>query len=334
MGDVVVSIDNLRKVYVPSPLWMSILLRSAISKPVIALDGVSFDVRAGEICAVVGPNGAGKSTMFRILTGLITPTAGQAVVMGHDATTQSAQVRKLVGFMPSEDRTLWLRHTCWENLVFHGRLRGLSSKQLRARVSQVLELVGLTNAVDRAGFALSSGMRARLQLARALLHQPKVLILDEPTGALDPVGAYEFLEIIKQLAAEEDQAVLISSHRLEEIEALEHNIVLLDRGKVVYAGDLESMRSIWDQPRVEITFADAESAQGAASLVAGLADVEVLAVDGLSVTFSTSANMGRLLSMLNGRLSQVTSVKESRVPLRELLTAILPSVSGTETEGS
>ncbi|MDP8958477.1 MAG: ABC transporter ATP-binding protein [Actinomycetota bacterium] len=335
MAKTLVKVEDLHKVYMPSPLWMGLLLRSAIREPIVALNGVSFEVQEGEICAVVGPNGAGKSTMFRIITGLITPTSGRALVMERDAARQSDRVRKVVGFMPAEDRTLWLRHTCRENLLFHGRLRGFDRNQLRTRVDEVLELVGLGQARDRAGFALSSGMRARLQLARALLHRPRVLILDEPTGALDPVGAFEFLEVIKELVAEEQQAVLISSHRLEEIEALEQDVILLDRGRLVYDGDLSSLRSMWGRPRIQISFANPDSVHEVAKLVDGMDEVQVLSKEALSITLTCEKDMGELLSQLDGEVAHVTSITQSRIPLRELLANMLlnPNVEAAGAEG-
>lgn len=323
MGDVLVDIQDVGKVYVPSPPWMKILLRSAISEPVVALDGVSLQVRAGQIWAVVGPNGAGKSTLFRILTGLTTPTSGRASVMGYDVTRESNKVRRRIGFAPAEDRTLWLRHTCRENLLFHGRLQGMAEPTLRGRVDEMLKLVGLSHAKDRTGFALSSGMRARLQLARAMLHEPSVLILDEPTGAIDPMGAYELVELIKKLTAERGLAVLLSSHRLEDIEALHDNVALLDRGKLIYRGDLDSLWAIWEKPRLQITFADEDMANEAALWFSGRDNVEILNFKPPVLTVLSDLEVGELLSDLDGKLAGITSINNSRMPLRELFATVL-----------
>ncbi|NND01352.1 MAG: ABC transporter ATP-binding protein, partial [Acidimicrobiia bacterium] len=242
MDEPAVSITGVTKVYEPSPPLMRMLLRSSLTEPVTALDRVDLEVNKGEVCAVVGPNGAGKSTMFRILTGLTTPTAGSASVLGVDATHESHRVRRLVGFAPAEERTLLLRHTCRENLIFHGQMQGMERRRLRLRIDEVLELVGLAEEADRVGFALSTGMRARLQLARALLHAPQVLILDEPTATVDPVSAHGFLSIIQQIAHDSEVAVLISSHRLEEIAALDGRVHLIDRGRTIFDGDLGELR--------------------------------------------------------------------------------------------
>jgi ABC-2 type transport system ATP-binding protein len=235
---------------------MRLLVRSASLVPVTALDDVTFSLAAGEICAVIGPNGAGKSTLFRILTGLTTPSAGTARVLGMDPVTDAHRIRRQVGFMPAEDRTLFLRHTCRENLRFHGRLQGIDESTLKQRIDDVLDLVGLGEAKDRTGFALSSGMRSRLMLARALVHEPKVLILDEPTGAVDPIGAHEFLELIIKITIERGTATLISSHRLEEIDALRDNVLLLDRGRVVMSGHLEEFQRVAAQRVYDVVCAD------------------------------------------------------------------------------
>jgi ABC-2 type transport system ATP-binding protein len=323
----VVEVRALTKVYEPSPLWMSFLLRSAITEPVRALDEVSLSVGRGEVCAVVGPNGAGKSTLFRILTGLTTPTTGSATVTGLDVRTQARQVRRRVGFMPADERSLFLRHTCFQNLRFHGQLQGVCSSTLEARVHEVLEMVGLAHARDRAGFALSSGMRARLQLARALLHEPEVLILDEPTGNVDPVSSYQLLQLIERLTHERGLAVLLSSHRLEEIDALHDNVVFLDRGRLVHRGDLNSLRALWETPRIVIRFTREEDAVAAARRLGREADEFETVVSG-SVLAVSASHAGDVLSRLDGHLSEVVSIEQARMPLLELLARLVDHSAG------
>ncbi len=259
----VIIVDSLTKVYEPSGRWMRFLLKSAIDHPVQALAGVSMSVREGEVCAVVGPNGAGKSTLFRILMGLTTPSSGTATVMGLDATTDSRRVRGLVGWMPADSQTLFLRHTSYQNLWFHGRLQGLGSPKLEKRIDETLEMVGLAHARNYSCHAMSTGMRARLLLARALLHRPRVLILDEPTGTVDPIGAHQLLSLIQRLTYELRIAVLLSSHRLEEIDALRDNVMFLDRGQLVHWGHLDSLRNLWELPRLVVQFCDESAAAGA-----------------------------------------------------------------------
>src|SRR3990172_8808665 len=266
-------IDHRRKVYEPYSRGMKLLLRTSVKEPVVAIDDISLEVHPGDLLAVLGPNGAGKSTLFRVLTGLTTPTKGRASILGHDTTRESTAVRRLVGFMPAENRTLLLRHTSRENLAFHGRLQGISKRHLADRIDETLEKVGLFEARDRVGFALSSGMLARLMLARAILHEPSVLILDEPTGAVDPIGSFELLGLVQEIAKKQDLAVLISSHRLDEVE-------LLDKGHVVYSGDLDAMLVHSKRPVIEIEFDGEESAASGMSVLSKLDGIEAIDVDG------------------------------------------------------
>lgn len=326
-----VQVRAVGKTYVPSPPLMRLLLRSAIREPVIALQDVSLEVQPGKICAIVGPNGAGKSTLFRILTGLTTPTTGSASICGFDVTRQSFQVRRLIGFHAADERMILGRHSCRENLAFHGRLQGIPEQVLRRRIGESLELVGLERAANRLALALSSGMKARLQLARALLHQPRVLILDEPTGSLDPVAAYQFLEIIKETVTSRGIAVLISSHRLEEIEALPDHVLLLNEGSVVYNGNLDALRRHWEEPRLEITFASLTATSLAVESLRAMPGVAVIGVDEERVTLKSGMAAGKLFASANGTLDDVVSIVEARMPLRDLLAKmLLPTEASSE----
>jgi ABC-2 type transport system ATP-binding protein len=288
---------------------------------VAALDDVSFALHPGEICAVVGPNGAGKSTLFRILIGLTTATSGDVEVLGIPAAKAGAAVRRQIGFASADDRSLLLRQTCYHNLAFHGRLQGLPERQLSGRIAEVLELVGLSHATDRAGFALSAGMRARLQLARALLHEPRLLILDEPTGTVDPLGAHEILGVIQTIVREKNMALIISSHRLEEIEALRDRVLLLDKGRVVYDGDLGSLRRVWDRPKVALTVA----ATGRDECRAALArhpSVELIDEPGEELVFATDQPIGLVLQECKVPLEDVLRIDEREMALRDLLAIV------------
>ncbi|QNN53465.1 ABC transporter ATP-binding protein [Nocardioides mesophilus] len=318
-SDAVVAVEGVSKVYRPTPMAMRMMVRTTIHSDVTALDGISLRVEAGQTVALVGPNGAGKTTLFRILTGLTTPTTGEAKVLGLDVDTQSLAVRRMVGFMQAEDRALFMRMSCLENLVFHARLQHIPRRDLRSRCMEALEDVGLASQAQSSVFALSAGMRARLQLARAIVHRPRLLILDEPTGAVDPVGAHELLLLVQRLVREHNLATLISSHRLEEIESLGSNVVLLDRGRIRYHGDLSTLRDQWRRPAVEMELDSIEAAKAACTLL-GTHGVEVHR-SGTEVECRLPAgwSSGQLFAILNSVADRLVHIREANVPLRDIL---------------
>lgn len=321
-GRPVIELNGLTKLYEPTPGWMRVFARSHISEPVRALDGVDLTVREGEICAIVGPNGAGKTTLFRILVGLTTATDGTGSVLGLDVTRDSEQVRQVVGWMPSEDRSLLMRATCRENLLLHGRLQGIPRKLLAQRIPEVLASVNLTAQTQAVVAALSAGMKARLRLARALLPGPRALILDEPTGAVDPIAAHGLLTLIMDLVQREQLAVLISSHRLEEIEALQSQALLMDKGRVRYSGDLDSLRQEWERPKLELAFAAADVARyAAAELVAQGLDVTV-AEASVFCQLKHREGVGPVLAALGPLAQSIQHVRETPMPLRDLIAQV------------
>ena len=321
-ADDVIQLSGLTKLYEPTPQWMRVFARSHMTEPVRALDGVDLVVRAGEICAIVGPNGAGKTTMFRILVGLTTATGGRATVLGFDAGRDSEQVRQVVGWMPSEDRSLLMRATARENLQLHGRLQGMPRREMAERIPYVLETVNLTAQTESVVAGLSAGMRARLRLARALLPGPRALILDEPTGAVDPIAAHGLLTLITDLVKQERLAVLISSHRLEEIEALQSQALLLDKGRVKYSGDLDSLRREWERPELEFVVGDSVIAHELADNL--IAQGLHVSVDGVTVRCRPNGAepVGAVLSRLGHLTAAVRHVRETPMPLRDLIAQV------------
>jgi ABC-2 type transport system ATP-binding protein len=320
--DDVIVLSGLTKLYEPTPKWMRIFSRSHLRTTVRALDGVDLVVRAGEICAVVGPNGAGKTTMFRIMVGLTSATTGTGSILGLDVEKDSEQIRQVVGWMPSEDRSLLMRATSFENLQLHGRLQGMNRKELAARIPHVLDIVNLEPQTHTVVAGLSAGMRARLRLARALLPGPRALILDEPTGPVDPIAAYGLLTLIMDLAKQERLAVMISSHRLEEIEALQSHALLLDGGKVRYSGDLQSLRHEWERPQLELETTDH---QAALAVLAGLQAQGIEAEIGeasVRCRPAGQAEVGAIVMRLGPAAANVTHIREIPMPLRDLIAQV------------
>ena len=205
---------------------------------VAAVKGISFTARPGQVTGFLGPNGAGKTTTMRILTGFLPPTSGKAVVAGFDIFNQSLEVRKRVGYLP-ENVPLYRDMTAIGYLTYIGEIRGV--RKVKARALEVLERVGLGSRANSHIRALSKGMRQRVGLAQALLHNPPVLILDEPTIGLDPIQVLELRELVAELGRE--HTVLFSTHILSEAEQVCDSVVIINQGEIIAQGSPTELRS-------------------------------------------------------------------------------------------
>ena len=204
-----------------------------------AVDQVSFRVEEGEIVGFLGPNGAGKSTTIRVITCYLPATSGSASVCGHDVFTESLAVRRLIGYLP-ENVPLYPEMRSREYLNFRGKLHGLDRTERQAAIARVTERCWLGEVIDRPIGQLSKGYRQRLGLADALLHNPKVLILDEPTTGLDPAQIRETRSLIRELASK--HTILMCSHILPEVEATCQRTIIINRGKIVASGSPAELR--------------------------------------------------------------------------------------------
>jgi len=207
-----------------------------------ALDGVDLTIGAGA-CGLLGPNGAGKSTLLRILLGFLAPAAGEGRVLGHDIRRDPFAIRRLVGYMPEDDCFLPGLDAVSFTAYF-GELSGMPRREAMQRAHDVLFYVGLGEARYRPLETYSAGMRQRIKLAQALVHDPRLLFLDEPTANLDPRGRSEILDLIKELSSRKDINVLISSHVLSDIEATCTDVVILNKGRVAAQGRLEALKQV------------------------------------------------------------------------------------------
>lgn len=208
-----------------------------------AVDNLNLKIEEGEIFGLLGPNGAGKSTTLLTLTTLIKPTSGTAKINGFDIVAQPGKVRKSIGIVfqdPSSDDTL----TGYENLKLHGMLYGMPKPLREAKIKEVLKLVELTERKDDLVKKYSGGMRRRLELARGLMHHPKVLFLDEPTLGLDPQSRQHLWKYIKDLANEKKITIIITTHYMEEADLLCNRLAIIDKGKIVALGTPEKLKTI------------------------------------------------------------------------------------------
>jgi ABC-2 type transport system ATP-binding protein len=199
-----------------------------------AVDGVSFRLEAGEVLALLGPNGAGKTTTLRMLASLLTPSSGQAKVNGFDTVAQADQVRRSLGLL-TEHQGLYTRMRADEYLTFFGRAYGLAAAEIASRADELLQRLDIADSRNRRLGEFSKGMRQKLALARALLHDPSVLLLDEPTSAMDPASARLVRDAILALGGGE-RAIVVSTHNLAEAEMLADRIAIIRQGRLIEQG--------------------------------------------------------------------------------------------------
>jgi len=238
-----ITIKSLAKSFPPARSGWRAFLQPFEKPTAVALDGISLDVRRGEAVALLGANGAGKSTLLRILATLILPTGGTASVSGHDAVREPRLVRQRLGYHAGSDIGFYPRLTGRENLRFFGRLNHLSSDTVTRRTNDLAVQFQLTDALDRQVRTLSSGTVQRLSLMRALLHQPSVLLLDEPTRSLDAIAAAEFRRFLKnEILRGGATSVLFASHTLAEMEQLADRIAIIDAGRLLACDTVAALK--------------------------------------------------------------------------------------------
>ena len=222
-----ISVEDLRRSYVLG----GGRLRGR-RRVVEALQGISFEVGKGELFGLVGPNGAGKTTTVRILSTLLLPTAGRATILGLDVVGDAKRLRHRVGILLGGERGLYGRVSGWQNLRYFSNLYGLGGARSTRRIAEVLELVGLADRARDRVDTYSRGMKQRLHIARALLHEPEVLFLDEPTMGLDPIGAREVRELARRLR-EAGHTILLTTHYMPEADQLCDRLAVIDHGRIL-----------------------------------------------------------------------------------------------------
>lgn len=238
-----------------------------------ALRGISFSAPAGSVLGVLGPNGAGKTTMVSVLSTLIRPDAGRALVAGHDVVREAARVRSsimLTGQYAALDEVLTGR----ENLVLFGRLMGLRPKQAKDRAVQLLEQFELTDAADRRVGQYSGGMRRRIDIACGLVRLPKVVFLDEPTTGLDPASRQRLWSLVRELK-QQGVTILLTTQYLEEADALSDNIIVVDKGTVIAEGTADQLKARSGASYCEVVPVDAAEVPAVVTALRGLEGVAV-----------------------------------------------------------
>jgi sodium transport system ATP-binding protein len=218
----------------------------------VALSGISFEARPGEIYGLLGPNGAGKTTALRILSTVLRPTAGTAKINGLDVVTQPSQVRRCIGFV-SANTAVYDRMTAWEMVEYFGRLHGIPDRPLAERMEEVFARLKMNDIRDLLGAKMSTGMRQKVSIARAIVHNPPVLIFDEATAGLDVLVARALLHTVAELR-DHGKCILFSTHIMREAEKLCDRVAIVHRGQILAEGRLEQLRDEHHQHDLEELF--------------------------------------------------------------------------------
>ncbi|WP_242918109.1 gliding motility-associated ABC transporter ATP-binding subunit GldA [Pontibacter liquoris] len=253
-----------------------------------AVDDISFTVEQGQILGFLGPNGAGKSTTMKIATCYLPPTAGTILVNGHDVVQDPIAVRRLVGYLP-EHNPLYLDMYVHEYLLFTASVYGLKGRQAQSRVQEMVELCGLTLEQGKKIGALSKGYRQRVGLAQALVHDPPVLILDEPTTGLDPNQIVEIRSLIRRVG--ENKTVLFSTHIMQEVAAICDRVVIINHGKLVADSDVKSLQAGNRNEKVTLVEFEQPIAAEALQQIPGVLEVSIAQGNTYRVTSHRDADI-------------------------------------------
>ena len=227
--------------------------------PIQAVKDVSFTVEKGEVLGFLGPNGAGKSTTMRMITGFIPPTAGTATICGHDILTEPVAAKACIGYLP-ENAPSYHTMTVTDFLTFIGKVRGYTGQELKDQVESVIKKSRLETVRNQTIETLSKGFRQRTCFAQAILHDPPVLIMDEPTDGLDPNQKFVVREMIKEMAA--DKAIIVSTHILEEVDAVCTRVIVIADGEVVANATPAELRAQDPQGRLDVVFRNLTMTEG------------------------------------------------------------------------
>ncbi|MCI0743847.1 MAG: ABC transporter ATP-binding protein [Verrucomicrobia subdivision 3 bacterium] len=301
----------------PLPAVQTIALTRTYG-PMVALNALDLSVYKGDLFGFIGSNGAGKTTTLRILATFLTPTAGQAIVLGHDVVREADAVRHVIGYMP-DFFGVYKDMEVTEYLDFFGACYKIPTAQREKTVNDVLELVGLSEKKGALIGALSRGMQQRLGLARVLIHDPQVLLLDEPASGLDPRARIEMMAILQELQ-KMGKTIIISSHILSELQTLCNRVAIIERGKLIYSGPVQGVRDQMATGRVVWVRVKSDQQGGMEILKARSEVTEVAARDGqIRVTLTDHETDHSIVAeaLVHGG-ARVLEVREDELGLEEV----------------
>ncbi|MFX0046303.1 MAG: ABC transporter ATP-binding protein [Candidatus Hermodarchaeota archaeon] len=250
MTDTVIRTESLTKIF-----------EKGKKREVVALDKVSMEIGRGEVFGLLGPNGAGKTTLIRILIGLLTPTAGNAWVLGRDVTQDIDYIRERVSLLPQE-AGIYERLTARENLVYYGGLYGIPDDDLHNRADRLLDTVGLREKEDYQVKGFSGGMKRKVLVARALIIEPEIVFMDEPTTGVDTIGARVVRNVLKKLSSEQKRTIILTTHDLNEVAELCDRVGILNEGNLVAVGKPSELEKEFKAADLEEVFMGLVTGEG------------------------------------------------------------------------
>lgn len=290
-----------------------------------AVNNISFEVQPGEIVGFLGPNGAGKSTTMKISTGFMPPTSGQVLVNGLDVTTQSLRVRKIMGYLP-EHNPLYLDMYVHEYLRFVGKIFGLANHELKSRVAEIISLCGLEREQNKKIEQLSKGYRQRVGLAQALIHNPQVLVLDEPTTGLDPNQILEIRKLIKEIS--ERKTVLFSTHIMQEVQAICHRVIVINQGGLVADAPVSDLLKSQTQVQIIVEFDMPVDEQKLASLP-GVQQLVVVTANVYKLTAVQGADLRpEVFRFATEQNLSLVGLKQEQLSLEEIFRSLTAQTPG------
>ncbi len=314
-----ISIKNLSKTYPPAFPRLKKFFRLPVKPAVEALKNVSIEIGEGEIFGLIGRNGAGKTTLTKIIATLVQPTSGNVIVKGFDSVEDEVKVRSLIGLATAEERSFYWRLTSRQNLLFFARLYGMKDREARTKISALFERLDIAKYEKRRFSELSTGNKQRLAVARALLAEPPILLLDEPTRSLDPLAAASMRDLIGSL---EGVSILLTSHNLSEIEELCNRIAIISNGEIRTTGTPENLRKSHKQTqkvKINLKSSDPEIFE----TLSNLKDFE-FEQNGeiMTLKFSRESeddSLGKTIARLSDKNAKILDVETEKATLLDVL---------------
>lgn len=291
------------------------------SQTVRAVRGIDLDIAPGELVAVLGPNGAGKTTTMRMLATLIAPTSGSATVAGHDVITEPGQVRRRIGYV-GQGNGAGHHQRARDELITQGRVYGLDRGAARRRADELLDTLDLTELAGRTVSELSGGQRRRLDVAIGLVHAPSLLFLDEPSTGLDPHNRANLWEHITRMRVEYDMTIALTTHYLDEADAMAERVIVVDHGQVIADDTADALKADLAGDRIIVTATEEDTATRIGAMAAHLPGARGVAVDGATVTARVGNGPAALPELLHTAGVHVATAQVDRPTLDDVFLAL------------